>query len=150
MPSDGLGDRYRLDVRLVMQFLVKTAQELASRLMVILPRILAIQDHGYNGIPSLLEHRPSGFADVVHQVARGIGGRHSGIDKTDQVGDGVVAEDQVHRGVTLFETMHRVKLLCLIDRKTTGAIAGKLLAETPSENSLLGGHPPDAQTLRDC
>ena len=52
----------------------------------------------------------SGFLDVADEVAGGIGRGHAGIDEADQVGNRVIAKDQMHRGRAVFVAMDVVEL----------------------------------------
>ena len=87
--------------------------------------------------------------NVLYEVCTGVRGRHSRIHKADQIGDGVVAEDEVHLGGAALEAMNVVKLLGVLQGKAAGTVAGKVDSEGATEDTFIGGHPLHSQILGD-
>src|SRR5579864_8410893 len=79
-----------------------------------------------------------------------IRGRHSGIHESNQVGDRVIAEDQVHHSRSLFVSMDVVEFLGWSFRETTATVAPKECARTTPQYSFVGRHPLDAHAVRNC
>ena len=52
LPGDRFGNGYRFDPGIVLQGVVKAPQELASRLRVIFPRILTVENDGDHRVPA--------------------------------------------------------------------------------------------------
>ena len=59
---------------------------------------------------SCIKNRLRRLPDVVHEVIGSVLRRHAGINKADQVRDRVIAEDQVHLGLVIFEAIDGVEL----------------------------------------
>jgi len=73
----------------------------------------------------LIENRLRGVANVVDQVVRRLARAHAGVNEPDQVGHGVVAEQQVHAGVILFVAMQGVEKISA----ATGQAAARIARE---------------------
>ena len=88
--------------------------------------------------------------NVVHEVMGGVLRWHPGIDKPDQVRDGVIAEDQVHLGLLILEAMDGVQLLCQLGGQMAMGVAPESDAQASAQDLFVGGHPLHAQTLREA
>ena len=88
--------------------------------------------------------------NVVHEVMGGVLRWHAGIDKPDQVRDGVIAEDQVHLGLLILEAMDGVELFCQLSRQMAMGVARERHAQAAAQHLFVGGHPLHAQSLRDA
>ena len=93
--------------------------------------------------------RLRGLLNVVHEMLAASCGGMPGIDKPNQVRDGVIAEDQVHLGLLVLEAMDGVQLLCQIAGQVAMAVAREREAQAAAQDFFVGGHPLHAQTLRD-
>src|SRR5258708_2490897 len=75
--------------------------------------------------------------------------RHPRINESDQVGDGVVAEDQVHRSRTILVAMNIVKLLSKMRGQAAGVVAAKECAGASPQHAFVGSHPLDTEAVGD-
>ena len=98
LPLDRLRNRHCLHPSRFLQRIVEAPQEVSPGFRVILPGILAIENDRDDCILSLIQNRLSSFLNVLDEVLHGLCRRHPRIYKADEVGNGVVAKHQVHRG----------------------------------------------------
>src|SRR5277367_6343375 len=149
MTSDRLGYRDRFEARLALQRIVETAQKFAARTRVVFPCVFAVEDNRHYHVSPLIENRLRSLLNVVNEMIGSVLRRHSRIDKSDQVGDGVVAEDQMHLRGAAFEAMDGIKLFGILPGKTSIPIAREINSQASPENAFIRGHPFDAEVLRD-
>ena len=150
MPGNGFGDRHGLKARLVLQACVEPAEEFPARLGVILPGIFAVEDDRHDDVFAFIENGLGSVFNVVDEMMRGLFRGHAGIDKPNQVGDGVIAEDHVHLGLAVLEAMNGVEFFGQFRGEATVAIAGKPHSQTASQNAFVGRHPAHAEALGDA
>ena len=98
LPLDRLRNRHCLHPSRFLQRIVEAPQEVSPGFRVILPGILAIENDRDDCILPLIQNRLSSFLNVLDEMLRGFCRRHPRIYKADEVGNGVVAKHQVHRG----------------------------------------------------
>src|SRR6202022_4314279 len=70
--GNGVGNRDCFHPRLALERVVETAQELAARPGIILPRVLAIQDDRNDRIMSCFKKRLRRLLDVMYEVVGGL------------------------------------------------------------------------------
>ena len=111
VPLDGFADGDGLDLRIALQPIVEAAQEFASRLRVVLPRILAVEDDRHDRIAPCIQNRLRRILNVVDEVIGGVLRRHARVHEAHIVRDAMVAKDQVHLGAALFVAVDVVELV---------------------------------------
>ena len=79
----------------------------------------------------------------------GVLGRHAGVDKADQVGDSVVAEDQMHLRLAFFVTVNGVEIFGGLAWETTSTVTGERHSPGATEDTFIGSHPVHAEAVRD-
>ena len=146
---DRFGNGNGLHSGRALQAIVETAQEFAPGFGVILPGVFAIEDDGNHGIVAFIQHRLRRPLDVLDEVLRRFLRGHAGVHKSDQVRDGVIAEQQVHAGGTVFVAIDGVKLLSQMVCEKPISVAREKQARASSQNAFVGRHPAHAQAVGD-
>ena len=85
--------------------------------------------------------------NVVHEMTGGFLRRHAGVNKPDQVRDGVIAKNQIHLGLLILEAMDGVELLRQFSGQMAMCVAPEGDAQASAQYLFVGGHPLHAQTL---
>ena len=85
MAGDRFRNRHRLQTRLALQSVIESPQKFPPRLWIIFPGILAVEDHGHDGVAAMSEHRLCGLFDVAQKMVGGLLRIHARVDEADQV-----------------------------------------------------------------
>ena len=144
-----LRNGYRFHARFPLQGIVESPQKLAPGFGIVFPRIFAIKDHRDHSVAPLRQYRLRRVFDIAKQMDRSLGRGHPGVDKTDQVGQGVVAEDQVHRRLAVLIAVDVVQPPGQIRRQAPVAIAREKHACAGPEHAFIRRHPLNSQTVGD-
>ena len=80
----------------------------------------------------------------MHEVAGSLPRRHPGVHKADQVGERVIAEDEIHPRLALLILVRRIQTLGLFDTELARPVTRKELAQAAAEQwiAILTGHVP--------
>ncbi len=127
-----------------LQRIVEAAQEIASRLRVIFPGILAVEDDGYHRILARFQNRLRRILNVLDEVIGGVLRGHAGVYEADQVRQPMVAEDHVHPGVVLLVAINVVQPLGAVDPQMVAVVAREVVVERAPQDAFVGRHPLDA------
>src|SRR6266481_8257978 len=82
--------------------------------------------------------------EVIGSVLR----RHSRIYESDQIGECMVAENQIHPCICILVAMNRVEPLRPIRIQVTISVAREIYPQTPSQNAFVGRHPLHSKPMR--
>src|SRR5512143_3823881 len=147
MPGNRLTHSYGFNLRLLGESIVEAPQEFSTRLRVIFPCIFTVEDDRHHGIVSMSQYGLRTFFDLLDEVVCGFLRRHAGVNKSDQIRQGVVAENQIHPRVGLLVPINRIKSVRKIRTQTTISVTGEKQAEAATDHSLIRGHPLHAKTV---
>ena len=132
-----------------LQSIIESPQELPSRLRIVFPGILAIQNNGHDGIYAIRQHRLRRIFNFLDETIGRVLRRHTGIDESNQVGESVVAEQHVHPRVVFLVLINRVQLMRQVGIQPAIAVAREIRAERPAQYTFVGGHPLNSEFVRD-
>ncbi len=149
MASNRFGDGHCFDTGLALQAVIKAAQKFATRMRIIFPGIFAVENDCDDGVASLGQDGLGRFFNIANEVASRIVGRHTRVDESDQIGDGVVAEDQVHRRRAVLVTMNVVELLAKMRGQAASVVAPEKCAGAAPQHAFVRGHPLNAEAVGD-
>ena len=123
---------------------VESAQKADAAVGIILPAVFAVENHGYQRAAARIVglDRPADRQELAHHVAGGLFGVAALIVKTDQIGEGVVAEDHVQRLVAALDAPGTIEHLRM--PKMPLPVAGDPAVGALREDLLVGGDPFDA------
>ena len=129
MLGNGFGDGCGFNLRIFGNAVIQTAQELAAGLRIELPGIFAVEDDRDNGVASGIEDRLSGVMDAAQHIFRCILCRNAGIDEADEVGERMIAEDNVHVRIVFLVAIDVVEPLDAAVGQASVAIAMEIRAD---------------------
>jgi len=101
---DRFRHRHRCPSRLFLQSLVEPPQEFSSRMRVVFPGVLTVQDDGNHGILPARQHRLRRFLNLVDEIVGRVLRRHSPNIRTRSVRERVVAEEQIHPRIPILRS----------------------------------------------
>ena len=126
---------HRVDVRGLGQALIQRPQKRAPATRVVLPGILAVEDHRHrHGLGAARQVRADA-AQARHEVVHGRAGRPALVGEPDEVRQAVVAKEHAHFPVPAVDGM-RLKAL----GRPGGAASERA---RPHQDVLVGGHPAE-------
>src|SRR6267143_6776828 len=82
--------------------------------------------------------------EVIGSVLR----PHSRIYESDQIGECMVAEKQIHTSVCILVAMNRIEPLRPIRIQITISVAREIYPQTPSQNAFVGRYPLHSKPMR--
>src|SRR5205823_13835638 len=111
------------DTRWALKSIVEAPQAFATRSQVVFPGIRAIEDDRHDSIAAALHSGLRICNDVMQEMIRSILRCHSRVHESHEIRDGMIAENQIHLGLTILVFVHRVKLFVSIAWQTSVPIA---------------------------
>src|SRR5439155_10973210 len=120
---DGLYCCPCFDTPCALKSILEPPQEFAPRSPVVFPGILAIQDDRHDSIAASLHNGLRICNDVMQQMICSILRGHSRVHKSHEIRDGMIAEKQIHLGLTILVLVNRVKLFVSMAWQTSVPIA---------------------------